>query len=138
MARTLKPCEIIVADDASVDGSRHVRVSYPLSDWSRINAVFHQKNVDDSRNRNSALQQMRGTHVGVLDGENLFAPDKLEPHYDALRRLRGARGVYSNFEDRCAGKTAGLELEPSAATGRHFYRGRLLEIRTAAKSGCRI
>jgi glycosyltransferase involved in cell wall biosynthesis len=98
IAQTLRPCEIIVADDASSDGSQEVLRSYVRRYPGWVQAIFQERNQGIPRNRNTALRQVRGNYVGILDGDDLFLPDKLERQYGALCAVPGARAVYGNFE----------------------------------------
>lgn len=97
MAQTLRPHEIIVADDASSDGSQEVIRSYVDRYPGWIKAVLQERNVRTPRNRNAALRRVSGNYVGLLDGDDLFAPDKLRLQYEALQAVPSARAVYTNF-----------------------------------------
>lgn len=97
MRQTFPPFEIIIADDGSSDGSQEVILSFArrYPDWIRYN--FQKNNVGIPKNRNSALSIVRGSHVGILDGDDTFIPEKLERQFEALRRVPGAKAVYGNF-----------------------------------------
>jgi glycosyltransferase involved in cell wall biosynthesis len=97
MLQSLRPYEIIIADDGSSDGSQDTIQSYVdrYPDW--IRAVYQPHNIGIPRNRNAALQIVKGNYVGILDGDDLFLPNKLECQYQALCAFPDARAVYSNF-----------------------------------------
>jgi len=97
MSQTLRPHEIIIADDGSSDGSEATIRSYEARFPGWIRAVVHRRNVGIPRNRNAALRRVTGNYVGILDGDDLFVPEKLELQFEALRRHAGARAVYGNF-----------------------------------------
>ena len=97
LAQTLQPYEIILADDGSTDGSQDIIQSYVDRYPSLIKAIYQPHNVGIPRNRNSALKVVTGNYVGILDGDDLFLPNKLERQVQALCALPGARAVYSNF-----------------------------------------
>jgi len=97
MAQSLRPYEIIIADDGSTDGSQDVIRGYVDRYPAWIKAIYQPHNVGIPRNRNAALQIVKGDYVGILDGDDLFLPNKLERQYHALCALPGARAVYSNF-----------------------------------------
>ena len=96
LAQTVKPREIILADDGSTDGSVEVIRNYAELHPDRIVPVLHE-NMGIPRNRNSALKLAKGLYVGVLDGDDLFRPHKLEREREALRRNPDAMVVYSNY-----------------------------------------
>lgn len=97
MNQTLRPYEIIIADDASTDGSQEAILSFAgqYPDW--IKYCFQPNNVGIPKNRNAALQIVQGNYVGILDGDDTFVPDKLEKQFEALRRVSDAKAVYGNF-----------------------------------------
>lgn len=97
MSQTLRPFEIIIADDGSTDGSQDTIQSYVdrYPDW--IKAIYQPRNIGIPRNRNAALRTVKGNYVGILDGDDLFLPAKLEQQYKALCAFPEARAVYSNF-----------------------------------------
>jgi len=97
IGQTFRPHEIIIADDGSTDGSRETICNYVDRHPGWIRGIFHETNVGIPKNRNSALQVVTGNYVGILDGDDLFLPTKLEKQVAALRANPDARVVYSNF-----------------------------------------
>jgi glycosyltransferase involved in cell wall biosynthesis len=97
IGQTFRPHEIIIADDGSSDGSRDTIRDYMARYPGWIRGIFQEHNVGIPRNRNSALHTVTGNYVGILDGDDLFLPTKLEKQVAALRRNPAARVVYSNF-----------------------------------------
>lgn len=97
LSQTLQPYEIILADDGSTDGSQDVIRSYVEKNSNLIKAIYQPHNVGIPKNRNAALKIVTGNYVGILDGDDLFLPNKLEQQYQALKTVPGARAVYSNF-----------------------------------------
>ncbi|MGH8497201.1 MAG: glycosyltransferase family 2 protein [Methylococcales bacterium] len=97
MGQTLRPYEIIIADDASSDGSQVMIRAYSekYPDWVKYG--FQPSNSGIPKNRNAALRRVRGNYVGILDGDDLFVTDKLEKQFEALCRVPNAEVVYSNF-----------------------------------------
>lgn len=79
--------EIIVADDASTDGSR------PLIDalsqrYSNIKPIFRASNLGVSANRDLAMREAYGDFVTYLDGDDYFHPTKIEAEERALSQRR--------------------------------------------------
>lgn len=97
MRQTLRPFEIIIADDASTDGSQEAILSFARQHPDWIKYYFQPNNVGIPKNRNSALRMVQGNYVGILDGDDTFVPDKLEKQFEALRRVPNANAVYGNF-----------------------------------------
>ena len=97
IAQTLRPHEIIIADDGSGDGSRETIRSYMDRYPGWIRGIFQEQNVGIPKNRNAALRTVTGNYVGILDGDDLFLPSKLEKQVAALRANPDAKVVYSNF-----------------------------------------
>jgi glycosyltransferase involved in cell wall biosynthesis len=95
--QTLPVHEIIIADDASTDGSQDVIADYQRSNPKTIKSVLHPVNVGIPKNRNAALREVTGTYVAILDGDDKFRPNKLERERDGLREHPSARCVYSNI-----------------------------------------
>lgn len=108
MSQTLRPHEIIVADDASSDGSQATIRSYEARFPGWIRGVIQAQNVGIPRNRNAALRRVTGNYVGILDGDDLFVPEKLELQFQALGQHPGARAVYGNFLRVTADRAATL------------------------------
>ncbi len=97
IAQTMRPHEIIIVDDGSTDGSWDVIHEYTERHPGWIKGLYQLNNVGIPANRNTALRTVTGNYVGILDGDDLFVPDKLEKQYRALCDLPNARAVYSNF-----------------------------------------
>jgi len=96
IGQTVKPYEIIIADDHSTDGSVELIREYIARHPGWIKGVFQKQNVHIPRNRNAGLQQVTGHYVSILDGDDRFLPHKIEREIEALQRYAQARCVYSD------------------------------------------
>jgi len=110
VGQTLPPHEIIVADDASTDGSQDTIRDYMHRYPDLVRGIFQPENVGIPKNRNAALRTVTGNYVGILDGDDTFVPHKLERQVEAMRKLPGARAVYSNFRRVTADGKTEVEL----------------------------
>ncbi|RME59922.1 glycosyltransferase [Candidatus Parcubacteria bacterium] len=97
MAQSVRPLEILVADDCSSDGSPDLIQTYAKRHPGWIKPVLQQQNVGISENRNTALRQSVGDYVAVLDGDDRYLPDNLEKQLRALEASSDADCVYSNL-----------------------------------------
>lgn len=88
--------EIIIADDASTDGSRDLIFSL-AREYPRIKTVFREKNIGVAANRDLAIREATGNFVTTLDGDDFFYPEKLQHEAGTISRLPAGSIVYSNF-----------------------------------------
>lgn len=70
--------EIIVADDASTDGTAQVVKKYASKHPDIIKPIFHEKNVGVYKNYKNAHSKAIGTYVAHCDGDDYWYEDKLE------------------------------------------------------------
>ena len=81
--------EIIVADDASTDGSRQLTEALSRS-YPSIKPVFRERNLGVSANRDLAMRDSAGDFITWLDGDDCFLPTKIEAEADAIRGRQDA------------------------------------------------
>ncbi len=75
-AQTLRAVEIIVADDASTDGSAAMADEMAAGD-PRIRVIRLAQNAGKPHAMNLMMAQARGDWVAVLDADDAYAPDRL-------------------------------------------------------------
>jgi len=79
--------EIIVADDASTDGSRAL-IDALSQKYSNIKPIFRASNLGVSANRDLAMREACGDLITYLDGDDYFHPTKIEAEERALSQRR--------------------------------------------------
>jgi len=119
--QTVKPYEIIIADDHSTDGSVELIREYIARHPGWIKGIFQKQNVHIPRNRNAGLQQVTGNYVSILDGDDRFLPHKIAREIEALQQHAQARCVYSDvsFID-AEGQSMGTRDEEEQPSGDVF------------------
>ena len=83
--------EIILADDASTDGSRPLIEALARS-HPNIRPVFRERNLGVSANRDLAMRDATGDFLTWLDGDDYFLPAKIEAEANAVCQRRDAIG----------------------------------------------
>ena len=83
LSQTRVPDEIIVADDASTDGSREIIRSL-AANHKLIKPVFREKNLGVAANRDLAIIDARCDFITTLDGDDFLYPAKIEKELLAL------------------------------------------------------
>lgn len=122
--------ELIVADDASPDGTAAVVAEYAGRD-KRIRLLEHQTNYGPARlheTYNEALALCRGELVAVLEGDDEWLPEKLERQVPVFSD-RNVVLCYADFEEVT---TDGLVI------GRHGILDAIQPGRSAARDNLRF
>lgn len=77
--------EIVIADDASTDGTRDIVQSYASKHPDLIRAVYNPVNLRYAANFLQALSLCRGEYIAILDGDDYWTdPLKLQMQIDFL------------------------------------------------------
>jgi len=105
LSQTLTPLEVIVVDDGSVDDTFAIVSDYiayyGLSSWR----LLRQRNGGPACARDAAIRVARGSHVALLDADDVWLPYKLETTMAIVLMHRldiiGARVHYRSGNDRC-------------------------------------
>ena len=79
--------EIVVADDASTDGSRQLIESFSQR-YSNVKPIFRERNLGVSANRDLGIRAAQGDFFTYLDGDDFFLPTKIASEERALRQRR--------------------------------------------------
>jgi glycosyltransferase involved in cell wall biosynthesis len=81
LGQTAVDHEVIVVDNGSTDGTEQL-----LASWTdpRLRVVRNESSLGSVGGRNTGLAHAEGEWVGMLDDDDLWAPDKLRAQLDAL------------------------------------------------------
>ena len=80
--QTFADLEVIVVDDGSTDGTADQLLSFD----DRRFQIVRQENQGSAGAANTGIRLSRGTHVGFLDGDDVWRKTKLARHVDFLDR----------------------------------------------------
>jgi len=110
--QTFKDLEILVADDASGDGTREMIQS--IAD-RRIRYLRHEDNRGVASARNTAITNATGEYVAFLDDDDEWLPEKLRFQIDHIDTLSRSVGVIScgNYEVDSSSNRVLAEIRPS-------------------------
>ncbi|EPY13411.1 glycosyltransferase family 2 protein [Paenibacillus alvei] len=85
LAQSYSNMEIIIADDASTDGSQEV-IEMLVGMYSNVRAIYNRQNIGITRNRKRAILQANGEYVNYLDSDDFIQnPYKLEAEMELIQ-----------------------------------------------------
>lgn len=93
--QSLPPEEIIVIDDASTDGSVEILENLALKYPDIIRIVLNERNLGIAKNRNKAIEISTGEYVCGIDGDDLWAKNKIKVELESIIRT-GADFAFSD------------------------------------------
>lgn len=91
--QTYKNVEIIVVDDCSKDDT----VAKLSVFRDKIKVLQHERNLGAAEARNTGVRQCRGNLIGFLDGDDKWAPEKLEMFADSFSAFPEVQFAFSDF-----------------------------------------
>lgn len=95
LAQSFQNFEIIVVDDCSTDNTVDIIKSFGDE---RIKLFINEKNMGSAYSRNVALEHASGEYIAFLDGDDLWAPNKLEKQLNFMEK-NGYSFTYTNYEE---------------------------------------
>jgi len=114
LSQTYAPCEIIVVDDASTDGTASVAESFK----SLVRAIRLTENSGVSVARNRGVQASTGDWIAFLDADDWFLSEKLERQRRCASENEHAVLIYTGFRV--------IDVNGSESEGKFFSPGELL------------
>ena len=75
--QTYSNWEMLLVDDASIDGSRSIIENYSSKE-SRIKAILLDKNIGAAEARNIAIDRSEGRYIAFLDSDDIWFSEKLD------------------------------------------------------------
>jgi glycosyltransferase involved in cell wall biosynthesis len=80
LAQDFRPCELIVVNDGSTDGTGAL-----LEGYGAAITVIHQENRGMSAARNAGIRRARGTYVAFLDADDWWLAGKLSRQVELMQ-----------------------------------------------------
>jgi glycosyltransferase involved in cell wall biosynthesis len=97
LAQTLPPCELIVVDDGSTDGSLAALEGLPPAPFPI--RVLRQANAGQSAARNLAAREAEGEYLAFLDQDDHWSPQHLETLVAPLDADAAVGWSYCDFDE---------------------------------------
>jgi len=85
LTQTVSDLEVIVIDDASTDGTSDCLASLAVQD-RRIRLFRNEGNLGVANTRNRGFTLSQGRYIALLDGDDLWLPDKLEKQLALMKQ----------------------------------------------------
>jgi glycosyltransferase involved in cell wall biosynthesis len=98
LAQTYQNIKIIVADDASTDGSPDLIKNYQKQYPDKITPLLNETNLGHTKNLNNALAACKGKYVSIFDGDDIMHPQKIEKQVEFMEQNPNCSICYHNTE----------------------------------------
>lgn len=85
LSQTYNNWELLIIDDASIDGTQEAVKTF-VKKYPNIYYEKLEKNSGVAIARNRALEKSKGTYIAFLDSDDLWAPEKLEKQINFMTK----------------------------------------------------
>lgn len=90
--------EIVVADDASTDGTQSQILKFVEKAPDKFKVILNQENLGITKNFNKALGACAGKYIAFLGGDDLMLPGKISTQVMYMERNQECSICYHNVE----------------------------------------
>lgn len=98
LIQNYKNIEIIVADDASTDGTQKILREYKLKYPNKFVLKFSEKNQGRAQNLNEGLSICSGKYITFLDCDDIMLPRKIEKQVAYMEKQANCTISYHDLE----------------------------------------
>ncbi len=140
VAQTLRPARIFVCDDCSTDGTWEAVRGWMDRHPGLVDGYRQPENLGAARHSVFLFDRIEGAQYAVIEGDDWWAPQKLEKEWEALQAHPDARIAYSNVMTTDAqGKPIDVWHDPATPLpgGNVFYRIAMRQIFNRSGNCCR-
>ena len=96
LKQTHENIELIIVDDASIDGTASIINTYARKN-PQIRILRNTKNIGVAETRNKGIEAAKSDWIALLDSDDLWEPDKLERQI-VLAYQEQAEIVYCSYD----------------------------------------
>lgn len=130
--------ELIIIDDGSTDNSRQIIQSF---NDKRINYFKNDANKGIVYTRNRGISESKGEFIGMLDADDVAAPDKFKIQIDFLKKNKefGMVGSWVKFIDENGNKLNGkwkLPASPETIPSWFLFKNYFLQSAVLYRKNC--
>ncbi|WP_025209239.1 glycosyltransferase [Hippea sp. KM1] len=98
LSQTYKNIEIVIGDDASIDGSQEILLKYKKKYPNKIKLILNEKNLGITQNSINVLKACRGKYIALVATDDLMLPAKIEKQVEVLEKNPNINICYHDLE----------------------------------------
>jgi glycosyltransferase involved in cell wall biosynthesis len=89
LSQSLGDLEVIIIDDGSTDGTKHV-IEHHIQSDNRVHSIHNAQNLGAAATRNAGISAAQGRYIAFLDADDLWLPGKIEAQLTFMEAQRAA------------------------------------------------